>query len=348
VDIAGVELACPACRCELARGGTNGAAADDDGELRCVGCARTYPIILGIPDLRLQPDPYIGLEEDRAKARMLADACRELSFAESIELYYRLTTVVPPFQAKRFARSLMAAADRAADLLDVTRVEADVRDGALLDLGCGTAPLLFAAQRRGIRAVGADIALRWLVMARKRLEEAGFDAALVCAGAEALPFRAARFDAVVAESTIEHLYDQRAAVEECHRVSCDDARIILTTPNRHSLGPDPHTGLPAGGMLPDRVTAAYVRRKGGIAPRRRLLNQRDLRALLVHAGYDDVSITAPDVPSSQRNGFGALGRTAIDTYHFAKRVPGGDAVIRAIGPLLLASARKPATASAHT
>jgi hypothetical protein len=46
------------------------------------------------------------------------------------------------------------------------------------------------------------------------------------------------------------------------------------------------------------------------------------------------------VPSSQRNGFGVVGRAAIDTYHMAKRVPGGDVVLRAIGPLLLASAQK--------
>ncbi len=35
-------------------------------------CGRRYTVILDIPDQRLAPDPYIGIEEERAKVEKLA------------------------------------------------------------------------------------------------------------------------------------------------------------------------------------------------------------------------------------------------------------------------------------
>jgi ubiquinone/menaquinone biosynthesis C-methylase UbiE/uncharacterized protein YbaR (Trm112 family) len=327
----GVELVCPACR--------SGIEPRAEHALVCTGCGRTFPVVLGIPDFRLWPDPYIGLEEDRAKARMLAAACAELDFAASVEFYYRITDAVPAFQARRFARGLQAAAGRSQALLD--RIEAG-RGAArsLLDLGCGTAPLLAAAAGRHERSVGVDVALRWLVMARKRLDSAGSDAPLVCACAEALPFRDAAFDRVVGESTLENVRDQAAVLAECRRVLTATGDVVLTTPNRHSLGPDPHTGLPAGGWLPAAVTAAYVRRKGGIPPQRRLLTATALGALMRDAGFADVRVEPAEVAPAQRAALGAVGRLMSDAYGLARRIPGGMRVLRAVGPLLRATGRQ--------
>jgi SAM-dependent methyltransferase len=141
------------------------------------------------------------------------------------------------------------------------------------------------------------------------------------------------------------LRDQPAGLAECHRVLRADGRLFLSTPNRHSLGPDPHTGVPAGGWLPDAVTGTYVRRKGGVPPRRHLVTTRELRTLLADAGFHDVTIGAPRVPALQREQFGAIGRVAIDSYNVVARLPGGAALLRIIGPLLHASARRPASAA---
>jgi uncharacterized protein YbaR (Trm112 family) len=47
---------------------------------RCAACERSYPIVVGIPDFRLAPDPYISLAEEYEKTRLLADeANRRLS-----------------------------------------------------------------------------------------------------------------------------------------------------------------------------------------------------------------------------------------------------------------------------
>jgi SAM-dependent methyltransferase len=356
----GVELVCPACRSDLTRVGDStfgvSGVADVSGagyvsgageNLLCAGCHRSYPVILGIPDLRLWPDPYISLEDDRAKGRMLEAECRGLDFGSSIELYYRITSAVPPFQARRFARSLLAATERSEAMLHelVQRTRAPV-EGTLLDVGCGTAPLAVAAHRDGEHMIGVDVAFRWLVMAKKRLEEHGLPAPLVCACAEALPFRADSFTRVVADSTLEHLRDQQAALNDCFRTLRAGGFIFIATPNRHSLGPDPHTGLPAGGWLPDAVTAAYVRRKGGVPPRRRLLSSRLLRSELERAGFELRFIDVPDIPAAQRARFGRLTRAVIGAYHLVKRLPGGAGVLRAIGPLLHAAARKPSSSPA--
>jgi len=338
MDYLGVELVCPACRQDLVQRG--GAPL----QLRCTACARAYPIIAGIPDLRLWPDPYIGIDEDRAKGENLATACAALSFADSVELYYRLTTVVPAFQAQAFTRALLAAAARAAHALEHWEGGPDGTPDAglrLLDVGCGTAPLLVGAAAKYGGVAGADIAFRWLVLARKRLEEAGLEVPIVCACAEALPFPDASFDRVVLDSTLEHLRDQTLGLEEAHRVMRATARLFVATPNRHSLGPDPHAGIWAGGWLPDRVVGAYVRRKGGIPPQRKLLSAADLRRALVHAGFDDVRTIVPEVPASQRAGFGPGLRRVIDVYNTAVRTVPGRAVMLRIGPLLHGVARKP-------
>jgi ubiquinone/menaquinone biosynthesis C-methylase UbiE/uncharacterized protein YbaR (Trm112 family) len=338
-----LDLICPACHADLAAVGTAAeTAVQVERTLECLGCDRRYPVLLGIPDLRLWPDPYIGLEEDRAKARMLAEQCTGLSFSAAVELYYRVTTVVPPFQARRFARSLLAAVDRSATLMRTLEHGALAgRAGSLIDVGCGTAPLLVAAGDRYERIAGVDIALRWLVIAQKRLADAGVSAPLICACAEALPFSSESFDLAVAEATLEHLRDQSAGLRECHRVLRERGRIFLTTPNRHSLGPDPHTGLPAGAMLPRGITATYVRRKGGIPPMRHLLTARSLRMELEQVGFEDIVIDTPEIPSVQRASFGRLTRVGIDIYHAVKRLPGAGAALRAIGPILHAGARKP-------
>lgn len=326
-------LVCPACHGEVQR--------ISDEALRCERCNRVYPVLLGIPDFRLWPDPYIGIEEDRAKGLRLAAECANMDFAGAVRHYYEITEAVPPFQAQRFTRSLLAAAGRAESAL--TAWDAQWSAGArLLDIGCGTAPLLQAAASRYERAAGVDIAFRWLIMARKRLDDAGLDVPLICACAEALPFPAASFDRVVADSTLEHLRDQRLALDECCRALRPGGRLFVTTPNRRSLGPDPHIGLPAGGWLPDSVIEAYVRRKGGIPPRRRLLSARELGDLLERAELEVERIGVPEVPAAQRAGFGSAARLAIDAYHLVKRLPLGGHLLLQFGPLLEAVARKPA------
>ncbi len=330
-----IEIVCPQCHAELERHGDQ-----TGGTLACVACERRYPIVIGIPDLRLWPDPYIGFEEDRAKGVMLHEHSDRLDFAAGVRFYYSVTEKVPPFQALRFARGLMAAQARATHALDDREDAPPDRTGAmtLLDVGCGTAPLLVTAAARYQAVVGIDVAFRWLVLARRRLADAGVDVPLLCANAEALPFRAGAFDRVVCDSTLEHLRDAGLALDECARVTRPDAKLFVATPNRFSIGPDPHTGLPAGGFLPAAFVAAYVRAKGGVPPERRLYGPEGLRRLLDAHGFVTRRVGAPPIASAQLTGFGRAVRIAAVLYNAVLRFPPGRMLLDRIGPLLHAVA----------
>jgi len=101
--------------------------------------------------------------------------------------------------------------------------------GALLDVGCGTAVLLDAVRGSGIapqRYVGVDPSNEMLTRAAART---GDDerAAVVCAPAEALPFREGAFDTVVSLSSLHYWPDPKAGLREMRRVLRAGGRIIV-------------------------------------------------------------------------------------------------------------------------
>src|SRR5512141_592070 len=107
--VAEVLLVCPRCRGPLEASGES---------LACSGaCATTYPVVAGIPDLRVCADPYIGLVEDRAKGLRLLEEGAGLTFAGLVELYYKITPEVPPVLAARYAAHHLAGELRGEGLL---------------------------------------------------------------------------------------------------------------------------------------------------------------------------------------------------------------------------------------
>lgn len=299
---------------------------------------------MGIPDLRLAPDPYIGFEDEYVKVAKLVAAYRDHDFASFIDFYYRNTPVVPRHQAEKFTRSLLAGENRARHWLAGWEQAAQFDSGqgtrgSLLDIGCGTAPLLVAARQYRQRA-GVDVALRWLIVARKRLEEAGQDVPLICASAEALPIVAPQFDVVALDSALEHFADQTRALEQVIGLLRPGGWVFVATPNRYSIGPDPHTGIPAGSLLPESWTAVLVRRQGGIPPKRRLLSYRGLRALLRRMSLRDIRIYVPGISEEQRRYFSRGMRLAASAYDVLRRVPGLRWGMLVAGPLLHAVARR--------
>jgi SAM-dependent methyltransferase len=346
MDWNGIDIICPNCRGELQRVAEE--RGDATGRLVCLGCSRSFPVVCGIPDLRVFPDPYITLEEEYAKARHLVSRYRDFDFAGLVEYYYSISPLVPPHHAKKYARGLLAAASRTelwlagwesvAAGLPRQGSEAPAARNSFLDLGCGTAPLLIAAKNYP-RRVGVDLALRWLVMARKRLMEAALDLPLVCACAEALPFRDGEFVTVAADSVLEHLRDQPRGLAEAHRVTQFGGRLFLATPNRFSIGPDPQTGIWGGSLLPLSWTQAIVRRQGGLPPQRQLLSAGKLRRLLGQAGYCDPLIYLPGVPAD-RTHFPFAVRAGMAAYEAARLLPVAGHLLRLVGPIFHSVAQK--------
>lgn len=330
MNFRGVEICCPRCH------GTLSWKTVDHQEFECGECASLYPVVEDIPDLRIFDDPYISAAQDVEKGRGIAAQLADRSFEDLIDFYYANTSVVPPEHALQYKAGLLGAEARARASLESWKA----RPGnTMLEIGCGTGPLLVAARDRFQTVVGVDIAFRWLQVARKRLGEAGVDAPLICACAEALPFASGAFDTLAADSTLELLHDQPLAVSELRRVASDGANLLVATPNKFSLGPDPHTGLMAGSALPDVITGWYMKRKNAIPPVRRLHSARSIRRLIEDGGFRDINITLPNFPAEQLRYVSPMIRRAVGLYHFAKDAPIGSTLLKMIGPRLLLTAR---------
>lgn len=335
MDFQGIDICCPLCRGELEQPG--------GGQLVCLGCSRRFPIVLGIPDLRVFPDPYIGFAEEGAKVQKLAAGYPHFDFEGFMDFYYNITSAVPPQHAQMYKRGLLAGVERARTWLEAWEAAAGgnvERAGALLEIGCGTAPLLVAAGRYALRC-GVDIAMRWLVVAKKRLEHAGIELPLICACAEALPFREPQFDRVVLDSALEHVNDQAKTLAEARRVLGGGGALFVATPNRFSIGPDPQTGVWCGSWLPEKWTAAIVRRQGGIPPLRHLLTEAGLAIKLLEAGFGTVKLFRLEITEAQRSRLSPMRQRLLRFYEAGTRVPGFTQILRRIGPLLHAVARRP-------
>lgn len=125
-------------------------------------------------------------------------------------------------------------------LPETGRVVLDLLDGVggrVLDAGCGPNPAISIAlaDDPSRRAVGVDIGLATVRLAKLVAERSGASFLGVVADVEALPFRRDAFDAAVCDDTIEHLPDDRAGAEELARVVRPGGRMVMATPNRHSL-----------------------------------------------------------------------------------------------------------------
>ena len=303
----------------------------------CGGCGHGYGVLLGIPDLRIADGPYISNEGDWEKARRIAAEYDGSRFADLVALYYRLTPEVPARDAARFTQALLSAPERARGTVESwLSLGANVlpRGARFADVGCGTAPMLVATSGWGLTSVGLDVSLRWLVIARKRLDEAGLAIPLVCANAEALPFGAGSLDAVAFDSSLEHFRDGMRAVRAAARVLAPGGRLLVSTPNRWSVGPDPHLGVWAGGWWPERVTNWIARRAGALVPLRHLIGAGGLRRWLGAGGFEGIQIIVPRLSGAQLVRLSAGGRAFATVYNRFRGWSGFGGMLKWIGPIL--------------
>jgi SAM-dependent methyltransferase len=306
---------CPACRSPLEH------HAAPDEHYTCATCERWYPVVIGIPDFRLRPDPWIDLDADRAKGVALDADTLHADFETTVRSYWERTPDTPRALAERFTRFVVDAEPRASEWLARVIPKAPSA-GWWLDVGCGTADMVLAAARRGHPVVGIDIAFRWLVVARRRLQRAGYDAPLVCCNAEHLPFEAETFERVVSFGTLEHCLDADRALQESARVLRPGGALHLRTVNRYSLLGEPHVGVWGVGFVPRRWADGYVRwRSGQRYEHHRPLSPREVRRGLVAAGFGAVRVAPAALLAADRSRAGPLA-TVAPLYEGLRRIPG--------------------------
>lgn len=319
---------CPRCK------GTLDTGAD---EHVCRACEQRFPIVCGVPDFRLAPDPFISLIDDRAKALHLFETKGDRSFEQLVRHYYAITPDDPPDLAEHWTRHHQAEVTIADELLAATGMQ-DGQGRALLDLGCSTGGMVVASARRGWNAVGIDVALRWLIIGRVRLAEAGVSQALVCANAEHLPFASETLDAVTANDLLEHSGDPQAVLHEARRVCATGARAVFTGNNRYAPLPEPQLRIWGVTQLPRRWQARYVSWRRPDVHRYRVLvpSAWEVARMLKRARFASVEIEpapllAPHWPPG-------AGTRLLRVYNRVRRLPLLRPLLRLIGPRLLATA----------
>jgi 2-polyprenyl-3-methyl-5-hydroxy-6-metoxy-1,4-benzoquinol methylase len=175
------------------------------------------------------------------------------------------------WSGRLFERILLhGETQRVDDIAKRHPVDASTR---ILDVGCGDATFLHAAQRaRGAQVVGVELNEDCCRYARESL---GLD--LMCSLFEEADFDAP-FDVITMWHFLEHEYDPLTALARARLLLNDDGLVVVQVPNIRSLG------------------ARLFGRKwnGWDAPRHTVMFSRDtLAAMLRKAGLEPVEMTSP-------------------------------------------------------
>jgi ubiquinone/menaquinone biosynthesis C-methylase UbiE/uncharacterized protein YbaR (Trm112 family) len=307
-------------------------------EVVCPQCRRTYPIVLGIPDLRVYEDPLIPLLDDYRKGEKIQAEAEGLGFAELVRYYWSLPTYppTPPDLSERFIRHVLTDEQRIEGYKD--RIG---RGESFLDVGCGAAALVKVAQESFRFTIGCDVAFRWLLIARKRLQEAGLQPNLVCCCADYLPFPDGLFDSIASVSLLEHVSEPAAAVGEMRRVAKPGGRIFVWTANRFSLAPEPHVRVWGVGFLPRRWMPAYVKWRRGMAyEKKRLLSCFELHRLLRRAGLGPIIFALPVITAADWESLGAWERAVARVYGWLAKIPLLRWPLIVVSPVIQAAAER--------
>jgi ubiquinone/menaquinone biosynthesis C-methylase UbiE len=316
-------LVCPRCR---------GALVSEAESWSCSGCGASYRSLRGIVDLRTEDDIFLPNRDDWTFALRLYEDFDRLDFRGLLERFFDLSPEIPADLRQRQITHIVTAPERARRWFDALGA---LDAGPLLDLGCGTGSFLAAIGGEGRPAWGIDIALRWLLVARKRLDEEGLaHIRLVCGCAERLPFLDRRFAGIVGGDVIEHVADQTATLAEVHRVLVPGGRAFLTSPNRFSLALEPHVQVWGVGYLPRGWMASYVRWTRNLDFRAiHTLGQAEWKRLLRRSPFGVGAISAPGLPAADLAHFGPIKRMLARLYNAVVATRPGQLVARAVGPL---------------
>jgi ubiquinone/menaquinone biosynthesis C-methylase UbiE len=300
----------------------------------------------GIVDFRTSyPDPQLSRDEDARIATRLEELAPERDLAGLLDEHWRLVGKRPELAA-RFTAQELTAAERCEPIvaaIDAARGRPAGPADHVLEVGCGTAALSAAFAARGATVVASDVSLRWLVLARKRLSEQRAEGAgLVACAAESLPFADGSFDVVTASDVIEHVQDPDRFAAEAARVLRPGGLLFLATPNRFSLGLEPHVRLWGVGYMPRPVAERYVQavRKTSYS-HVHLLSAASLRRLLLRHGLEPELVT-PAVPEAAESLYSGPELALVRSYNRVRTKPLARPLLHAVGPFFHVFGRKPA------
>ena len=169
----------------------------------------------------------------------------------------------------------------------------------ILDIGCGVGQYVRHLRELPATVIGIDVDAKRV---REGTRSGSGVAGLLVGAAETLPFAAGTFDVVLLNEVIEHVQDDRVALEEALRVLSPGGHVVVYAPNRlfpfetHGVywrGAYHFGNYPFVNYLPETVrdrlvphARAYTR--GDMARLVRGLEARALVQTAVYPGFDGI------------------------------------------------------------
>lgn len=177
--------------------------------------------------------------------------------------------------------------------------------------GCGIGMYLGRLAQDANQAIGLDIELERTIEARQLSSQ------VICGAGEQLPFPTDSFDLILSHEVLEHVQDDRKAIEEIVRTLRPGGRLVLFVPNRgypfetHGIywqGKYHFGNIPLVNYLPDQW-------RNRLAPHVRVYSRASLRRLFAGLPVRQVNQTiifgAYDNIIARRPGVGKLLRTVL-------------------------------------
>lgn len=207
--------------------------------------------------------------------------------------------------------------------LEMIRAAAGERvHGSVFEDGCGVGMYLTRLARDAERAVGMDIELERTMDARRLAPQ------VLCGAGEHLPFPENSFDLVLSHEVLEHVEDDRKALEEIVRILRPGGRLVLFVPNRgypfetHGIywrGEYRFGNIPLVNYLPDRW-------RNRLAPHVRIYSRASLGKLfaglpvkrvqqrIIFGAYDNIIARRPALGKLLRNVLQMMERTPLQFF----------------------------------
>lgn len=181
-----------------------------EGILECLTCQRRFEIKDGLPNL-IFPET---LEESDFQNKIYHDQHTEY---DGRPWAFRLGIWEFALWETRARRQL------------INRLELR-KNGSVLETGVGNGPNLPIIARqigKGGQLDGLDISYGTLKVARRRMKANASQVELIQGNASYLPYRTAKFDAVLHIGAFNQFGDKKLAIEEMHRVAKPGSKIVI-------------------------------------------------------------------------------------------------------------------------
>lgn len=195
----------------------------------------------------------------------------------------------------------------------IRQAAGELRRGRIFVDGCGVGMYLSHLAEEARQAVGLDIEYERTLEARQLTEQ------VVCGAGERLPFPPDTFDLILSHEVLEHVSNDRQAVEEIVRTLRPGGRLILFVPHRgypfetHGIywrGKYHFGNIPLVNYLPDRW-------RNRLAPHVRIYTRASLQRLFtdlpVRVIDQTVIFGAYDNIIARRPGLGRMLRWVLQT-----------------------------------